>query len=298
VSRVSVNIPAYNAEGFLARALRSVEAQTYSDYEIVLVDDGSTDRTAEIARSFEKVRYVHQDHRGEAEARRRGLEESQGELVAFLDADDEWLPEKLERQIAFMDERRSEFSYTDSYCTKGGKRVRYSKLAPSWDGQILVPLLEEWLEHAFITNNSVIASKDLLRSVGGFDCEAPFRSNTDYGLWLRVALAGTRFDYLDEPLAIYYRGHKSDSSDSVVMLKRYMQALEYFSSHYSFPPEAEALLERTLERTNVALGAKLLKHGRLREAAPYLRHGQLRDLAAKSRLFFNRRLRSMFRRSG
>jgi glycosyltransferase involved in cell wall biosynthesis len=298
VPRVSVNIPAFNAEAFLARALRSVEDQTYGDYEIVLVDDGSTDGTAEIARSFEKVRYVYQAHQGEAEARSRGLGESKGDLVAFLDADDEWLPEKLERQLAFMEERHSEFSYSDSYCTKGGKRVRYSKLAPPYDGQILIPLLEEWLEHAFITNNSVVASTELLKRVGGFDFEAPFRSNTDYGLWLRVALAGTRFDYLDEPLAIYYRGHIRDSSDSVVMLKRYMQALEYFSSHYPFPSEAQALLERTLERTNVALGAKLLKHGRLREAAPYLRHGQFRDLAAKSRLFFNRRLRSLFRRSG
>jgi glycosyltransferase involved in cell wall biosynthesis len=298
VPRVSVNIPAYNAEAFLSRALRSVEVQTYGDYEIVLVDDGSTDSTAEIARSFERVRYVHQAHKGESAARSRGLEESEGDLVAFLDADDEWLPEKLERQLAFMDERRSEFSYTDSYCTKGGKRVRYSKLAPPYDGQILVPLLEEWLEHAFITNNSVVASKELLRRVGGFDYEAPFPSNTDYGLWLRVALAGARFDYLDQPLAIYYRGHQSDSSDSIVMLKRYMQALEYFSLRYPFPPEAQALLERTLERTNVALGAKLLKHGRLREAAPYLRHGHLRDLAAKSRLFFRRRLRTIFRRSG
>lgn len=295
--RVSVIIPAYNAEAFLARALRSVEAQTLGDYEIVLIDDGSTDRTAEIVRSFENVRYIDRPHLGEAEARSRGLDEAKGDLVAFLDADDEWLPEKLERQLAFMAERRSEFSYTDSYYVKGGKRVRYSKLARPYEGQILVPLLEEWLEHSFITNNTVVASKKLLKSVGGFDRAAPFRSNTDYGLWLRLALAGARFDYLDEPLAVYYRGHESDSSGSVVMLKRYLQALEYFSSHYAFPPEALDRLRRTLERTNVALGAKLLKHGRLREAAPYLRHSNPRHLASKLGLFVKRRLRSAFIRS-
>ena len=288
--RVSVNIPAYNAEAFLARALRSVEAQTFGDFEIVLVDDGSTDGTAEIAHSFASVRYVRQAHSGEAEARRRGLAESHGELVAFLDADDEWLPEKLERQVTFMEERQSQFSYADAYQVKNSKRVRYSRLAHPFEGQILASLLGEWLEQSFILPTQVVARRQLLEDVGGFDCEAPFHSNTDYGLWLRIALAGTRFDYLNEPLAIYYRGHKSDSSDGVVMLERYLQALDYFSERLPFPPEAQDLLERTRARAKVALGAKLLERGRIRAAMPYLRHGKPRDLAAKTWLFLRRRL--------
>jgi glycosyltransferase involved in cell wall biosynthesis len=294
--RVSVIIPAFNAEAFLARALHSVEAQTYGDYEVVLIDDGSTDGTAEIARSFKSVRYFHQSNQHQAVARNRGLKEAEGELIAFLDADDEWLPEKLERQLALMEGNESRISYTDTYYAKDGKRVRYSKLAPPYEGQILKPLVEEWLEFCFITMNTVVADKRLLEEVGGFDEAAPFSSFEDYGLWLRVALSETRFDYLDEPLAVYYRGHESDSSDSVVMLERYVQALTYFSSHYVFPSEARDRLRRTLEQANVALGAKLLKHGRLREAAPYLRHGHPRDLAQKLSLFFTRRLHSAFRR--
>ena len=295
--RVSVIIPAFNAEAFLARALRSVEAQTYSDYEIILIDDGSTDATAEIARSFESVRYFHQSRQYQPVARNRGLREAEGEIVAFLDADDEWLPEKLERQLAFMEGNESRISYSDTYYAKDGKRVRYSKLAPPYEGQILNRLIEEWLEFCFITMNSVVAEKQLLEEVGGFDEDAPFFSFEDYGLWLRVALSGARFDYLDEPLAVYYRGHESDSSDSIVMLERYVQALAYYSSHYTFPPEARVRLERTLDRANVALGAKLLKHGRLREAAPYLRHGHPRDLVQKFCLFFTRRLSYIFRRA-
>jgi Glycosyltransferases involved in cell wall biogenesis len=295
--RVSVIIPAFNAEGFLARALRSVEAQTFGDYEVVLIDDGSTDGTAEIARSFECVRYFHQSNQHQAVARNRGLKEAEGELVAFLDADDEWLPEKLERQLAFMDENKSRISYTDTYYSKNDKRVRYSKMAPPYAGQILNPLVEEWLEFCFITMNTVVAEKRLLEEVGGFDEAAPFLSFEDYGLWLQVALSEARFDYLDEPLAVYYRGHESDSSDSIVMLERYVQALTYYSLHYTFPPEARDRLERTLDRANVALGAKLLKHGRLREATPYLRHGHPRDLVQKFCLFFTRRLSYVFRRA-
>jgi glycosyltransferase involved in cell wall biosynthesis len=295
--RVSVIIPAFNAEAFLARALRSVEAQTYKDFEIVLIDDGSTDGTAEVACSFENVRYFHQSNQYQAVARNRGLEEAEGEIVAFLDADDEWLPEKLERQLAFMEEKGSKISYSDTYYLKEGKRVRYSKLAPPYEGQILNTLIEEWLDFCFITMNTVVAEKRLLEEVGGFDEAAPFFSFEDYGLWLQVALSGARFDYLDEPLAIYYRGHESDSSDSVAMLKRYVQALDYYSLHYAFPPESLERLERMLERTNVALGAKLFKHGRFKEAAPYLRRSHPRLLLKKVILFFRRRFKSLFIRS-
>src|ERR1035437_6755049 len=297
MTRGSVIIPAFNAEAVLARALRSVEAQTYRDYEVVLIDDGSTDGTAEIARSFKSVRYLHQSNQYQAVARNRGLREAGGEFVAFLDADDEWLPEKLERQLAFMERNESRISYTDTYYAKDGKLARYSKMAPPYGGQILTQLIEEWLEYCFITMNTVVAEKRLLEEVGGFDEAAPFFSFEDYGLWLRVALSEARFDYLDEPLAVYYRGHESDSSDSVAMLERYVQALAYFSAHYSFPPEALDRLGRTLEQANVALGAKLLKHGRLREAAPYLRHASPSDLARKLFLFFSRRLRSVFHRA-
>ena len=266
--RVSVIIPAYNAEAFLARALRSVVAQTFNDYEIVLVDDGSTDGTAEIAQSFKQVRYFHQPNRRQPATRNRGLKEAKGELIAFLDADDEWLPEKLERQLAFMSERDSQISFTDTYVSSKGKRVgRHSELVPPCDGEILLGLLRQ----SFITINTVVARKELLERVGGFDENVPFRSHEDYDLWLRLALVGTRFDYLDEPLAVYHRGYASDSSDRISMHERYLEALEYFDASYELPPEARSQVISTLNRTNAALGRMLLQQGRLREAAPHLR---------------------------
>lgn len=290
---VSVIIPAYNAEAFLARAIRSVEAQTFQDFELVLVDDGSTDGTADIARGFSSVRYVRASHQGEAGARNLGLEEATGELVAFVDADDEWLPEKLARQVRFMEQLRASFSYTDSYFVRDGHRVRYSNLARPRRGEILWPLIDDWLDQAFIIPTEVMASRALLQGVGGFEAGLPTGSNADYGLWLKLALRGTRFEYLDEPLAIYYRGHVSDSSDAVAMVERYQVALQFFSTTYDFPEEAQARIARALARSTTTLAVELLKERRFREAVPHLRRSSVRDFARKGRLFVSRRLMPM-----
>jgi len=290
---VSVIIPAYNAEAFLARAIRSVEAQSFRDFEIVVIDDGSVDGTADLARGFGSVRYVRGSHGGEAVARNRGLEEARSELVAFVDADDEWLPEKLARQIEFMQKLGSSFSYTDSYIVGDGPRVRYSTLARPRSGEILSSLIDDWLDEAFIIPTDVMASRTLLQSVGGFETGLPTASNADYGLWLKLALRGTRFDYLDEPLALYYRGHASDSSDAVAMVERYRLALPYFSSTYAFPEEAQARIARVLGRSTTTLAVELLKQHRFREAVPHLRRSSVRDFARKGRLFVSRRLMPM-----
>lgn len=286
---VSVIIPAYNAEAFLARAIRSVEAQTFRDFELVVVDDGSTDGTAEVARGFGSVRYVRGPHQGEAGARNLALKEATGELVAFVDADDEWLPEKLARQVAFMEERGSSFSYTDSYIVRDGHRVRHSALARPHQGEILSPLIDDWLDQAFLLPTEVVASRELLQSAGGFEEGLPTPGHVDYGLWLKLALRGTRFDYLDEPLALWYRGHESVSSDAVEMVERYRVAIRYFSSAYDFPREARDRIAAALERSNATLAVELLKERRFREALPLLRRSSVRDFARKGRLFASRR---------
>jgi teichuronic acid biosynthesis glycosyltransferase TuaG len=286
---VTVIIPAYNAEAFLARAIRSVEAQSFQDYEIVVVDDGSTDGTAEVARSFSSVRYVRGSHQGEAGARNLGLEEATGELVAFVDADDEWLPEKLARQVAFMQVQKSSFSYTDCYIVRNGNRVRYSTLARPRHGEILAPLIEDWLDQAFIIPTEVMASRALLQSAGGFEMGLTTAGHVDYALWLKLALLGTRFDYLDEPLALWYRGHESVSSNAVEMVERYRVALRYFASTYDFPAEARGRLANALDRSNTTLAVELLKARRFREALPHLRRGSIRDIVRKFRLYASRR---------
>src|SRR5436190_1570422 len=102
--QVSVIVPAFNAGRTISAALASVFAQTYRDFEVIVVDDGSTDDTAaRIAEWGDRVLYVRQPNGGPARARNTGIGRSRGRLVAFLDADDVWLPEKLERQVAYFD---------------------------------------------------------------------------------------------------------------------------------------------------------------------------------------------------
>lgn len=101
--RVSVLIPCYNAGAYLGQALQSVLEQTYRDFEIIVVDDGSTDDSAAVAKSFACVRYIHKAHSGISATRNLAVQEARGEFVAFLDADDLWAPEKLALQVAYLD---------------------------------------------------------------------------------------------------------------------------------------------------------------------------------------------------
>ena len=101
--RVSVLIPAYNCGRYIGVAIESVLSQTYQDFEIIVVDDGSEDDTAALAKKYERVRYIYQPHSGIAAARNRALEEAKSEFIDFLDADDLMLPDKLRKQVSYMD---------------------------------------------------------------------------------------------------------------------------------------------------------------------------------------------------
>lgn len=102
--QVSVLIPAYNCSKYIGAAIESVLSQTFQDFEIIVVDDGSEDETASIVKKYEGVHYVYQEHAGVSAARNRALKEARYELIDFLDADDLMLPEKLEKQIHYLDE--------------------------------------------------------------------------------------------------------------------------------------------------------------------------------------------------
>ena len=102
--RVSVLIPTYNCARFLSQAIDSVLAQTFQDFEILVVDDGSTDDTAQVVARYPRVRYIRREHCGVSASRNAAVAAATGEIVVFLDADDFWLPEKLEKQVTYLDE--------------------------------------------------------------------------------------------------------------------------------------------------------------------------------------------------
>lgn len=179
----SIIIPAYNRFSFLCEAIDSVLAQTDSDYELIVVDDGSTDATETVATIYgERLRYVRQENRGVSAARNRGIAEARGDLIAFLDSDDLWCPEKLAVQKAVMEKDPScQISYTEEIWYRNGVRVNPMKKHAKASGWIF----EKSLRLCLISPSSVMVRRALLDRVGTFDEAFPVCE--DYDLWLRIS---------------------------------------------------------------------------------------------------------------
>ncbi len=234
---VSVIIPTYNAAAYLPDALQSALAQTVLDLEVLVVDDGSTDETATLMRTYgPPVRYLPQPNGGVAAARNRGIAESRGRYVAFLDADDVWLPHKLERQLAALAGRQGFRACCTAY------RVVAADLAPLRMQHSLRsnPTLEHLLTIGNVigTPSTVLAERALFLEQGGFD---PALSQcADWEMWLRLA-AVTSFLYLDEPL-IQYRQHGANMSRQVPLLEK--DSLRVLEKGFAMPALPDSLQSR------------------------------------------------------
>lgn len=201
---VSVVMPVFNGERYLEATLASVFAQTYPDIELIVVDDGSTDRSLEILEAFgNRVVLVRQQNRGSAAARNLGIQKAKGKWIAFLDADDIWEPEKIQRQLAqcggFI------WSYTDTVFMGGVNNGRRdSEFTPKLHGAVV----DKLICGNFISTSAVLVSRQALLEVGGFD--ESLRSIQDWDLWVRLAGCWP-VGYVDEPL-VRYRVHSGSTS--------------------------------------------------------------------------------------
>lgn len=203
---VSVVIPTHNHGRFLAQAVESALGQTVASLEVLVIDDGSTDDTADVVRRSlvdPRVTYEHTEHRGPAAAKNIGVRLARAPFVAFLDADDVWLPAKLERQLAvFAADPGLGVVYSRRLLIdEQGRELEYAQ-PPLHRGQVLNTLFR---------TNCICCSSALVRAavfadVGLLDEGLPLA--TDYDFWLRVALHHG-FDYVDEPLVLYRTGHAS-----------------------------------------------------------------------------------------
>ena len=207
-ARVSVVMPAYQAGRFVGAAVSSVLAQSYRELELVVVDDGSTDATATIVEAHDgPIRLVRQENRGVAAARNRGIEEAQGELIAFCDADDVLFPEHLEALVRLYDERRGIVTANSYWLLPGGidpRRTRYKGRFPRGDDQ-----RRAILEQNFVSPLSLFERR-LVDEVGPFPVER--RRAEDWHFWIRAVLAGHRVTLQPKPLALYRWGTESLSA--------------------------------------------------------------------------------------
>ena len=234
--KVSVVIPAYNCEKFISTAIESVLSQTYGDYEIVVVNDGSTDKTDEIlSRYTPKIKKIYQPNKGIAEARNTGVANAEGEYIAFLDGDDAWLPDRLKMQVDLLEKNgKVGLVYSDTYIVDS-KVFAAPDSASRRTFQVRQPRRGSVLEFLFIENfiptSSVMVRKECLSSIGRFDpAVVPIE---DYDMWLRIA-AKYEVDYTDIPL-VKYRDHASSfRREKIVTVTHIIDVLNKALSDHPF----------------------------------------------------------------
>ena len=236
---VSIIVPAYNVEKYIVETMESVRQQTYPHWELLLVEDGSSDKTVSVIEEYirhkgeQRIRLIRQpQNMGAAKARNRGVKEAVGRYIAYLDADDLWKAEKLEKELAFMREMDAAFVFTgyefaDENAKGLGKVVRVPKTLT----------YKEALKNTTIFTTTVMfdtmkISKDML--------EMPVIKSEDTALWWKVLRSGYVAHGLDENLVLYRRAGKTLSSNKLEAIRRiwnlYRKAegMSVFSSAYHF----------------------------------------------------------------
>lgn len=207
--RVSIIIPTYNSAQFLPATLESVFQQTFQDYEVLVIDDGSTDNTKDVLTPYQsKIRYLYQENQERSAARNYGLSLAQGDLIAFLDSDDLWLPHKLERQVKVMDDHPevilvfSQAQYIDA-------QGNFTAFCGEWldgkpaEGLEIRSFFEDFAQGNVIFGggSTALVRRDAIDKAGNFD--PSITHGEDWDLWWRLSIQGL-FAYIPEPLA-YYR---------------------------------------------------------------------------------------------
>lgn len=206
--RVSVIIPAYNGDRYIAQAVESVISQTYKNWEIIVIDDGSTDDTRQALEPyFDKIRYVYQENQGVAAARNRGIQESRGELIAFLDQDDFFLSDKLAGQVALFDAQPSLGIVNSGWRLVNQQGETISDIK-SWE-YFPTLNLKTWIVQMPVLPSAMMFSRKWLENVGGFNSE--FDSVDDADLVLRLALLGCESAWLPQ-VTVCYRQHDKNVS--------------------------------------------------------------------------------------
>lgn len=211
-------MPAYNVEKYIEASIRSVLNQTYRNWELIIVDDGSTDLTSQIVKKFEgldkRIKYIFQNNSKQAIARNNGVHNAEGEILAFLDADDLWLPQKLEISMAFFDCNKFDLLFTDAYYAETKEIVilstelkKMNVLEMEYYGKEGIAAFIEFNKIPILT---VLVKKNVIEQVGFFDEECV--PAEDYDMWLRLLKNKCIFKSISSPLSIYRLQENSSSS--------------------------------------------------------------------------------------
>ena len=263
---VSVIIPTYNRRAMLLEAIDSVHAQSAHVFELIVIDDGSTDATLEhLVRFAGTIQIDRINHRGPAAARNRGVAIARAPLVAFLDSDDLWAPNKLECQLAFMRTNPGcAISQTGEIWIRNGRRVNPGMRHRKRAGDIFIDSLHTCL----VSISAVMIRTELFRSTGGFD--ESMDAAEDYDLWLRI-LIDREIGLLDEPLVTRRGGHPDQTSATTPALDRFriLALTKLLADDRLSTARRNSVVEVLEEKCRIYAGG-LLRRGRIDLANFYL----------------------------
>ena len=262
---VSVIITTYNRAAMVTEAVESVLAQEMTGFELIVVDDGSTDETAKSLSIFDsRLKYYQQENAGVSAARNRGLEVSTAPLIAFLDSDDLWLPSKLHLQHNYlMEHPQVDLCQTEEIWWRKGRQVspRKHHRKPSGD------IFRRSLDLCLVSPSAVMMRRKLFEMVGYFDEDLP--AAEDYDLWLRVSVEHA-VPLLPDPLVIKRGGH-SDQLSAKSGIDRYrIRALEKLLRSNRLSTDQYKWAWQALRRKCEIYGQGCLKRGRVEEGERYL----------------------------
>ena len=251
--RVSIIIPAYNIAKFISETLNSVFIQTFTDFEVIVINDGSPDsedfETA-LADYLDRIVYLKAENVGAGAARNLGIEQARGELLAFLDGDDVWLPEYLAAQVEFLEENNYDLVYSDALIFGGSAAdgQNFMLNAPS-DGEANFESLLDF--RCNVITSGTVARKAKAIEAGLFEWEK-VRAH-DFVLWLRIALSGGRIGYQRKILLKYRVRLDSLTGNSVQNIQREIDVFERIKRLFELDEPQKAIIEKHLTR----LGAEI-----------------------------------------
>lgn len=211
---VSIIMPSYNTENFIERTIDSVINQTYQNWELIIIDDCSTDNTVKVIQKYlldKRIKFSKNNHNsGAAVTRNKAIQMAQGKWVAFLDGDDTWKPEKLEKQVNFMKKNNYKFTYTDYRINSNGKWMPYINIAPN---KVTIRKLYNYCYFSTIT---VMYDRNYVGTIQIED----LRKNNDYAMWFKIIKKAPAYR-LPECLSYYYKHENSISSGNKIKLIKY-----------------------------------------------------------------------------
>ncbi|HEX6047370.1 MAG TPA: glycosyltransferase [Pyrinomonadaceae bacterium] len=243
---VTVVVPVYNSARYIAQALDSIQAQTFTDYEVIVVNDGSSDRDEleQILKSHPlPVIYISQENKGVSAARNAAIRIAKGEFYAQLDADDQWTPDYLDVQLGMLSNNPDAvLVYPNATIVSDGSEatLEFMKISPS-EGDVN---FESLVRQQCVVMTCVTARISAIRGAGMFD--ESLRSCEDFDLWLRIVKTGGKIIYHRRPLVLYRRHEGSLSSDRVWMVRNLLAVFEKCAANFELTPAEKKVLDEQI----------------------------------------------------